>query len=140
MLFGMACILQLMESLQSLFKFAKFALQGEIFISDFIAIVKLCQGQLYNLYYDATLPFQGNEFWSFHELLQDDHGYSLELSVQIWLFLFFFQNVVNETPETTILHFFIKKFATRTCCLAALFSVEITNKKCKAKKVIFWGC
>ncbi len=28
---------------------------------------------LYNLYYDATLSFQGNEFWSFHGLLQDDH-------------------------------------------------------------------
>jgi hypothetical protein len=25
------------------------------------------------LYYDATLSFQGNEFWSFHGLLQGDH-------------------------------------------------------------------
>jgi hypothetical protein len=70
MLFGMAYILPLMESMQSLFKFAQ---QGDIFISNFIAIVKLCQGQLYNLYYNATLSFQGNELWSFHELLQDDH-------------------------------------------------------------------
>jgi hypothetical protein len=67
MLFGMACILQLMESLQSLFKFAQ---HGDVFIYDFIAIVKLCQGQLYNLYYDATLLFQGNEFWSFPTIIR----------------------------------------------------------------------
>jgi hypothetical protein len=35
--------------------------------------VKVCQGQLYNLFYDAILSLQGNEFWSFHKLLQDDH-------------------------------------------------------------------
>ncbi len=70
MLFGMAYILPFMESMQSLFKFAQ---QGDIIIFDFITIVKLCQGQLYNLYYDATLSFQGNEFWSFHKLLQCDH-------------------------------------------------------------------
>jgi hypothetical protein len=36
--------------------------------------------------------------------------------------------------------FLIKKIATITCCLAASFSVEFKNKKCNAKKVIFWGC
>jgi hypothetical protein len=46
---------------------------------------------------------------------------------------------VNETPETTILHLSIKKIAIRTCSLAALFSVEIKNQKCNAKKVIFCG-
>jgi hypothetical protein len=70
MLFGMACILPLMNNMWSLFKFAQ---QGDIFISNFIVIIKVCQGQLYNLYYDATLSFQGNEFWSFHKLLQGDH-------------------------------------------------------------------
>ncbi len=25
------------------------------------------------MYYDTTLSFQGDEFWSFHELLQGDH-------------------------------------------------------------------
>jgi hypothetical protein len=52
----------------------------------------------------------------------------------------FFLNAVNETPETTILQFLLKKVAKRTCCLAAFFSVEIKNKECNAKKVIFWGC
>ncbi len=47
--------------------------RGDIFISNFIATIKVCQGQIYNLYYDATLAFQGDEFWSFHELLQGDH-------------------------------------------------------------------
>jgi hypothetical protein len=70
MLFGLACILPLMESMQSLLKFAQ---RGDLFISNFIAIVKVCQGQLYNLYYDAVLSFQGNDFWSFHGLLQGDH-------------------------------------------------------------------
>ncbi len=46
---------------------------GGIFISEFIAIVKVCQGWLYNLYYDVILLFQGDEFWSFHGLLKGDH-------------------------------------------------------------------
>ncbi len=66
MLFVSACILPLIVSMQSLLKFAQW---GDIFISDFIAAVEVCQVQLYNLYYDATLSFQGDEFWSFHELL-----------------------------------------------------------------------
>jgi hypothetical protein len=59
MLFGLACILPLIKSMQSLLKFAQL---GDIFISDFIAIVKVCQVQLYNLYYGAILSFQGDEF------------------------------------------------------------------------------
>jgi len=70
MLHGLACILPFMKSMQSLFKFSQW---GGIFISEFIAIVKVCQGWLYNLYYDAILSFQGDEFWSFHGLLKGDH-------------------------------------------------------------------
>jgi hypothetical protein len=55
------------------------------------------------------------------------------------IFRIIFKNVLNETPETTILQFLFKKVAKRTCCRAAFFSVEIKNKKCNAKKVIFWG-
>ncbi len=41
MLFGLACILLLMESMQSLFEFAQW---GDIFMSDFIVVVKVSQG------------------------------------------------------------------------------------------------
>jgi hypothetical protein len=45
MLLGLASILPLMENMQSLFKFAQ---HGDIFVSNFIVAVKVCQGQLYN--------------------------------------------------------------------------------------------
>jgi hypothetical protein len=70
MLLGLVCILPFMESIQSLLKFTQW---GDIFISDFVATIKVCQGRLYNLYYDGTMSFQGDEFWSFHRLLQGDH-------------------------------------------------------------------
>ncbi len=41
MLLGFACILPIMESMQSLLKFAQW---GDIIIYDFIATIKICQG------------------------------------------------------------------------------------------------
>jgi len=60
----------LMENIQSLIKFIE---RRDIFICDFIVMVKVCQGQFYSLYCDPTFAFKGNEFWSFCGLLHDDH-------------------------------------------------------------------
>jgi hypothetical protein len=45
-LFGLAYVLPLMENMQS---FLKFVQKRDIFICDFIAIVKVCSSHLYNL-------------------------------------------------------------------------------------------
>ncbi len=46
LLFGLAYVLPLMENMQS---FLKFVQKRDIFICDFIAIVKVCSSHLYNL-------------------------------------------------------------------------------------------
>ncbi len=50
-----------------------FTKRRDIFICDFIVVVKVCQNQLYSLYYDVASAFKGNEFWSFRGLLHGDH-------------------------------------------------------------------
>jgi hypothetical protein len=45
MLLRLTCILLFMENMQSLLKFAQ---RGDIFVSNFIVAIKVCQGQLYN--------------------------------------------------------------------------------------------
>lgn len=60
----------LMEIMQSLLKFAQ---RRNLFICDFIAIVKVYHGQLYNFYCDTPSFFYNDEFWSFQGLLQNDH-------------------------------------------------------------------
>lgn len=70
LLLGLACVLPLTKNMQS---FQKYVQRRDIFICSFIAIVKLCQGQLYSLYCEPTSIFKGDEFWSFCGLLQSDH-------------------------------------------------------------------
>jgi hypothetical protein len=59
-----------METMQS---FLKFVSKVNIFIHDFIDVVKVCQRQSYIFCYDNKFSFQGDEFRSFHGLLQGDH-------------------------------------------------------------------
>ncbi len=59
LLLGLACVLPLMESMQSLFKFAH---KKDIFICDFITMMKVCQDQLYTLYHDIASSFYTNAF------------------------------------------------------------------------------
>jgi hypothetical protein len=69
-LFGLVVMFPFMEAMQSLLKFAQ---KRNAFIYDFIIAMKVCKSQLYTLYCDNILSFQGYELWSFHGLIQCDH-------------------------------------------------------------------
>jgi hypothetical protein len=58
-LLALPCILPMLEAVQSLIKFAQ---AGNVFISDFIAAVKICQAELYMIYCDSASSFQPLHF------------------------------------------------------------------------------
>jgi hypothetical protein len=68
---GLACVLMLIETMQSLLKFAQ---MRNIFICDFIVVMNV-----YMLYCDAMSSFQSDAFWSFHGLLRLNHQQTTNL-------------------------------------------------------------
>lgn len=58
-LLALPCILPMLECIHSLIKFAQ---QRNVFISDFIAAVKICQGELYMMYIDNATSYQPLHF------------------------------------------------------------------------------
>lgn len=54
-LLGLPCLLPLLESINSLMKFVH---SRPIFVSDFVAAIKICQAELYILYDDHDTAFQ----------------------------------------------------------------------------------
>jgi hypothetical protein len=69
-LFGLACILPWLESVHVLIKFAQFR---NVFACDLVTIIKVCQGDVYNMYYDQTSKFIVDSFWAFKSLLELKH-------------------------------------------------------------------
>jgi hypothetical protein len=65
-LLALPCILPMLEVVQSLIKFAQ---AGNVFISDFIAVVKIYQAELYMMYYDSASSFQPMHFPLFTDVL-----------------------------------------------------------------------
>jgi hypothetical protein len=63
----------MLEAVQSLIKFAQ---AGNVFISDFIATVKICQAELYMMYCDSASSFQPLHFPLFTDIVED-HSYTL---------------------------------------------------------------
>jgi hypothetical protein len=45
----------------------------DIFVYDLVATIKVCQGDLYNMYCDYTSKFALDSFWSFKYLLDCKH-------------------------------------------------------------------
>jgi hypothetical protein len=48
-LLGLACIFPLLEFVHALIKFAQYR---NVFVCDLVATIKVCQGDVYNMYYD----------------------------------------------------------------------------------------
>jgi hypothetical protein len=69
-LFGLVCIFPLFESMHALIKFAQLKYA---FVCDLVATIKVCQGDVYNMYYDQTSKFTANSFWAFKSLLELKH-------------------------------------------------------------------
>jgi len=66
-LFGLAYILPLLESTHAFIKFAQFKY---VFVCDLVAGIKVCQGDVYNMYCDQTSKFIVDNFWVFKSLLE----------------------------------------------------------------------
>jgi predicted glycosyltransferase involved in capsule biosynthesis len=56
---GLTCIIPMLELVQSLSKFAQ---NQDIFICDFVTIVKKCEAQLYQMYYYQQTIYGQKEF------------------------------------------------------------------------------
>jgi len=59
---GLVCILPLLEFVHALIKFAQ---SRNVFMCDLVVIIKVCQGNIYNMYCDQTSKFIVNSFWAF---------------------------------------------------------------------------
>jgi hypothetical protein len=51
----------------------KFAQLRVVFVCDLVATIKVCQSDVYNMYYDQTSKFTANSFWAFKSLLELKH-------------------------------------------------------------------
>jgi len=66
----MCALLPLLESIDTLVNFAQ---KRDVYICDFVAAVKVCQGDLHRMYEDYGTAFNCDEFWSFKNLLECSH-------------------------------------------------------------------
>jgi len=64
MLLGLNVIMPLLHALHSLIKFA----QLHVFMCNFIAMVKICERDIYLMYHDIHSSFQGDVFMNFQAL------------------------------------------------------------------------
>jgi len=69
-LFRLAYILPLLEFMHALIKFAQ---SRNVFVCDLVATIKVCQGDVYSMYYDQTSKFTINNFWAFKSLWEFKH-------------------------------------------------------------------
>ncbi len=69
-LFGLVYIFPLLESMHVLIKFAQ---SKAVIICDLVVAIKVCQGDVYSMYYDQTSKFTINSFWAFKSLLELKH-------------------------------------------------------------------
>jgi hypothetical protein len=86
-LLSLSCFLPLLECVDSLMHFAQ---SNHVFMCDYLAAVRICQGELYMMYGDPDTSFQRTHFQMFCDFL-DDHSYSIS---QEWVTDF---NTGNET-------------------------------------------
>ena len=71
-LLGMATLLPLIESLDSLITFSH---KRNVFICDFIGVVKVCEGQLYSMYNCHSRAFTTDEFFVFKNIAKGTHDH-----------------------------------------------------------------
>ncbi len=70
MLLGLKAIMPLLEEVHSLIKFSQL---HDVFICDFIATMKICEMDVYMMYYDNHYYFQGDVFGNFHAFINNVH-------------------------------------------------------------------
>lgn len=70
-LLGMTALMPLLEAVDLLVTFAQ---KRDVFICDFVAALKLAEGQLYTMYVDKATAFSTDEFWAFKNILDCSHS------------------------------------------------------------------
>ncbi len=83
---GFACILLLLEFVHVLMKFAQMT---NIFVCNLVIVIKVCQSDIYKMYFDQTSKFPTSNFWAFKSLLEFKHEniqmqWVLDLNSRIW--------------------------------------------------------
>ncbi len=69
-LLGLVCILPLLEFVHA---FIKFAQVRDVYVCDMVAIIMVCQGDIYMMYCDQTSKFTVANIWAFKSLLEFKH-------------------------------------------------------------------
>jgi len=66
----MYALLLLLEAIDMMVVFAQ---KRDVYIGDFVAVVKVCQASMYLMYEDRGTSFSSDKFWSFNNLLDCSH-------------------------------------------------------------------
>ncbi len=70
MLLGLNAIMPLLEEVHSLIKISQL---HDVLICDFIPTMKICERDVYMMYYDNHYYFQGDVFGNFHTFVNNVH-------------------------------------------------------------------
>ena len=62
---GMLALILLLDNIDTLVQFAQ---SQDIFVCNYIAALKICEGQFYAHYIDSTTIFEFEEFWAFKDI------------------------------------------------------------------------
>jgi hypothetical protein len=77
-LLALPCLMPLLDCVNSLMKFAQ---SSDVFVSDFVAAVKICQADLFMMYVDPSSSFQKLHFQQFSDIVED-YSYTI---MQEWV-------------------------------------------------------
>jgi hypothetical protein len=69
-LLGLNTMMPLLEAIHSLIKFAQLK---DVFVYDFITIMKICEGDVYCMFCDSQSSFEGDVFTNFKALINIAH-------------------------------------------------------------------
>jgi hypothetical protein len=108
-LLALPCILPLLESVDSLMRFAQ---SRDIFVSNYVAAVKICQAELYEFYLDPKTSFRRSQFQQFCDIV-DDHSFTI---TQEWM------TDLNDGSESLAFTINGRSYAAHSLCL-------VTGKK-----------
>ncbi len=69
-LLGLNAMMPLLKAVHSLIKFAQLK---DVFVYDFIIIVKICERDVYRMFYDSQFSFEGDVFINFKAFINTTH-------------------------------------------------------------------
>ena len=75
LMLALPCLTPLLESVESLIKFAQ---SPNVFVSDYVAIVKICQTEIYMMYINSDTSFMASHFQMFCDIIEDC-SYAIQL-------------------------------------------------------------